>query len=93
MSENKQEYGCKEALTKLTEDQINVLEDYAYLMVINHERHRQERESEYRGALGGYLNGLRDTGVITQSDVNVLRIYFVDKAREEVEELKKGGEL
>lgn len=89
----KQKYGCKAALTKLTETQISMLEGYAFMKAVNSEKHNEVGEAAQRSALGGYLNGLRDTGLITPADVAVLRIYFTDNGRKEVKESIKNGEL
>lgn len=93
MIESKQKYGCKAALAKLTKNQISMLEGYAYLKAINCVKRNEVGEAAQRSALGGYLNGLRDAGLITPADVAVLRIYFTDNGRKEVEEAIKNGEL
>lgn len=93
MIESTRKHGCRTALTKLTENQISMLEGYAYLKAINCEKRNEIGEAAQRSALGGYLNGLRDAGLITPADVAVLRIYFTDNGRKEVEESIKNGEL
>lgn len=81
----------KTALNKLTDKQKDRLDLYAYQMNVDKHKANSNPVYEkwargYAGLLDGYLNALEDMGVLTLTECRLVRVYFADKTKKEVED-------